>query len=204
MAAAGAAPAALLVPLLARAQTPLGYGFPGSGADRELSLTPTLACTHGTAEQGEGPFYTPATPRRASLLDSAAADARLVLTGLVLTPDCRPVAGAVLDLWHCDENGVYDNEGFRYRGHQFADAAGGYRLETIRPGLYPGRTAHIHAKVQGAATALLTTQIYFPDLPEENFLDGIYRDDLLILLRRTAEGWHGRFDFVLPAAVGGV
>ena len=60
-----------------------------------------------------------------------------------MTPDCQPIAGAVMDFWHCDDAGVYDNAGFRYRGHQFTDASGAYRLRTIRPGKYPARTQHI-------------------------------------------------------------
>jgi len=199
-----AAAGGVATPFLARAQnTPLRYAFPEIGPDRGLEYTPSLACTHGTAEQGEGPFYNTATPRRESLLEAGTAGEVLVLTGLVLTADCQPLRGAVLDFWHCDKNGVYDNSGFRFRGHQYTDENGCYRLETIRPGLYPRRTAHIHAKVQGPKTALLTTQIYFPDLPQANSFDHMYRDELLILLRRAADGWHGRFDFVMPTAAGG-
>ena len=105
-----------------------------------------------------------------------------------------------MDFWHCDEDGVYDNEIYNYRGHQFTDASGGYRLLTVRPGKYPARTEHIHIKMQGSGTQRLNIQIYFPDRPEENFVDRVYRDDLLTLLRRTTDGWVGRFDFVLAAA----
>ena len=72
----------------------------------------------------------------------------LVVTGVVLSRDCKPVANALLDFWHADEQGDYDNRGFRYRGHQFTDAEGRYRLETIVPADYPGRTRHLHVKVQ--------------------------------------------------------
>ena len=105
-----------------------------------------------------------------------------MLQGLVLTPDCRPVAGAAVDLWHCDERGRYDNSGFRYRGHQFTDAAGAFRFETIRPGHYTGRTPHFHVKVQGERTRALTTQLYFPDLRRRNAGDFIYREELLLRL----------------------
>jgi protocatechuate 3,4-dioxygenase beta subunit len=40
---------------------------------------------------------------------------------VVLTRACRPVAGALGDLWHADAAGVYDNKGFRLRGHVFTD-----------------------------------------------------------------------------------
>ena len=188
-------------PNLVRAGTTLlGYASAGPAADRALGLAPALECTSGTRTQTAGPFYTPKTPRRAGLRESGTEGEPLVLEGLVLAPDCRPLAGAVIDIWHCDEHGHYDNRGFRYRGHQFTDAAGAFRFETIRPGHYPGRTPHIHVKVQGQATRALTTQIYFPDLRELNDRDWIFRDDLTMRLDRAGEDWRSRFDFVLAPA----
>ena len=198
LAAAGAA----ALPLLVRARsTPLGYAFPGAAAGLGLGLAPPLACTPGTRAQTEGPFYTPSTPHGADLREPDAEGEPLIFQGLVLTPDCRPVPGAVIDIWHSDERGRYDNRGFRYRGHQFTDAAGAFRFETIRPGRYTGRTPHIHVKVQGRTTRLLTTQVYFPDLGDANARDSIYRDELLLRLdRAAADIWRGRFDFVLAPA----
>ena len=180
--------------------TTLGYSFSDPAADRSLGLAPSLACTRATRGETEGPYYTPQTPQRTDLREPDTRGPPLVLQGLVLTPDCRPVAGAVIDIWHSDEDGRYDNSGFRYRGHQFTDAAGAFRFETIRPARYPGRTPHIHVKVQGASTRLLTSQLFFPDLPDENARDGIFHDDLLLGLSRGPEGWLGRFDFVLSPA----
>ena len=181
--------------------TPAGYTFPGPAPDRMLGLSSPVACTPGTRAQTAGPFYTPGTPRRWNLREPGTTGEPLVFEGIVLTPDCRPVAGAVVDVWHCDERGRYDNEGFRYRGHQFTDAAGAFRFETIRPTRYGGRTAHIHVRVQGEATRLLTTQVYFPDLEAANGRDFIFRDDLVMRLGRAGGGeWRGRFDFVLAPA----
>lgn len=184
--------------LFARAgSSPLGYAFSEPAADRGLGLAPPLTCTRGTRAQTAGPFYTPRTPRRADLREPGTNGEPLVLEGLVLTPDCKPLGGAVVDIWHCDERGRYDNDGFRYRGHQFTDATGAFRFETIRPTRYRGRTAHIHVKVQGEATPVLTTQIYFPDLEAANARDFIFRDDLVMRLGRATDGeWRGRFDFV--------
>lgn len=183
----------------ARSTTP-GYAFPGPAADRGLGLAPPASCTPGTIGQTAGPYYTPSTPRRASLLEPDSGGEPLVLQGLVLTPDCRPVPGAVVDLWHCDERGRYDNSGFRYRGHQFTDSAGAFRFETVRPGHYTGRTPHFHVRLQGARTRMLTTQIYFPDLQEANRRDFIYRDELRMRLGRADGVWRARFDFVLTPA----
>lgn len=202
MVAGGAATAA--IPLWAWAQqagAPLNYPFPAQPGNLGLALTPTPACGPTTEAQTEGPFYTPQTPRRANLHEAVERAPRLVLQGLVLTPDCRPLANAVLDFWHCDDGGEYDNRTFRYRGHQFTDANGVYRLETIRPPVYPGRTPHIHAKLQGQQTRLLTTQVYFPDAAATNARDGIFSPRLLIAQRTLADGTiEGRFDFVLARA----
>ena len=186
------------VPILVRARsTPLNYNFSGPASDRKLDLKHPVRCTPGTSAQSEGPFYTPRTPRRTVLREPDTGGEQLVLEGLILTPDCQPVAGAVIDIWHCDESGRYDNTGFRYRGHQFTDSAGAYRFETIRPGHYTGRTPHIHVKVQGMKTRLLTTQLYFPDLRDSNSRDWLQRDELLMHLSRNGETWFGRYDFML-------
>ena len=200
-AVAGLAAGAASLPILARAGSmPLGYAYPDAVFDRGLGLAPPRKCTPGTPTQTEGPYYTPSTPRRSDLRERDTRGQPLVLRGLALTPDCRPVAGAAVDLWHCDEYGRYDNKGFRYRGHQFTDAAGAFRFATIRPGFYPGRTSHFHVKVQGRATRLLTTQLYFPDRPHDNIGDSIFREELLLRLDRAGDTWQARFDFVLAPA----
>ena len=201
LAAAGVAGAGSFS-LIARARSSsLDYAFTGPAPDRGLGLSPPLACTPGTRGQTAGPFYTPGTPRRANLREPDTTGEPLVFEGLVLTPDCWPVGGAVVDIWHCDEHGRYDNDGFRYRGHQFTDAAGAFRFETIRPTRYRGRTAHIHVRVQGEASRLLTTQVYFSDLETSNARDFIFRDELVMRLERASGGeWRGRFDFVLAPA----
>ncbi len=177
--------------------TALNYEFSGPAPARSLDLTLPLECTSGTRSQTEGPFYTPSTPQRADLSEPNSSVLPLVLEGLVLTRDCQPIAGAIIDIWHCDDNGRYDNKGFRYRGHQYTDAAGNYRFITNRPTMYTGRTEHIHVKVQGQNTQLLTTQLYFPDRKENNAKDWIFKNDLVMELRPNTIGWIGRFDFVL-------
>lgn len=157
-----------------------------------------LTCGERTRAQTEGPFFKADTPQRASLIEPGANAGRLVLTGSVLSVQCKPVANALLEFWHADETGEYDNKGFRYRGHQFTDAEGRYRLETIVPGEYPGRTRHIHVKVQAANRRVLTTQLYFPGDPG-NRRDGLYRPELELRATRTKELMQGSFDFVIEA-----
>jgi protocatechuate 3,4-dioxygenase beta subunit len=155
-----------------------------------------LAQTCGvvTAQQTEGPFFKVSSPQRTSLLEKSA-KTRFFVAGTVLSAQCKPVAGALLDFWHSDEEGAYDNRGFRYRGHQFADAQGRYRLETIVPALYTGRTRHIHVKVQAPGRRVLTTQLYFAGEPG-NARDGLFEAGLVMKMPTPGEG---RFDFVVDA-----
>jgi protocatechuate 3,4-dioxygenase beta subunit len=160
-----------------------------------LPLTPECSSrAAATPAQTEGPFYSPNTPQRHSLREPGVKGSPLTLTGLVLTAACVPVKGALLDFWQADAEGGYDNRGFRLRGHQFTDDSGRYRLETVLPGLYPGRTRHIHVKVRAPRGRLLTTQIYFPG-EAANSRDGIFRRELLV--KGAADA--ARFDFVVEA-----
>ncbi|HEV7476896.1 MAG TPA: intradiol ring-cleavage dioxygenase [Burkholderiales bacterium] len=147
-----------------------------------------------TLSQTEGPFFKTDTPLRTSFLEKDART-RLVVSGQVLSAQCRPFANALLEFWHADEFGEYDNKGYRYRGHQHADAQGRYRLETIVPAEYPGRARHIHVKVQAPGGRVLTTQLYFPDEPG-NRRDGIYRPELEMKIAKPGEGV---YDFVVEA-----
>ena len=106
------------------------------------AMAPTPECSDGddpTPRQGAGPFYTPDTPQRASLLEPGVNGTPLVLVGYALQTNCQPLANVLLDFWQSNDQGRYDNRGYTLRGHQFTDANGQYRLETILPGLYPGR-----------------------------------------------------------------
>jgi protocatechuate 3,4-dioxygenase beta subunit len=110
--------------------------------------------------RGPGPVLPPNSPLRRSLIEPGTAGTRIVVSGAGFTRACKPVPGALLDFWHADDAGEYDNEGFKLRGHQFTDASGRYRLETIVPGLYPGRTRHFHVRVQAPHGRVLTTQLF--------------------------------------------
>jgi protocatechuate 3,4-dioxygenase beta subunit len=164
-------------------------------------LEPTPACgdddDEPTPAQTEGPYFTPNSPERASLLEPGMTGTKLTVTGLVLRTDCTPIARALIDVWQCDDAGVYDNVGYRLRGHLFTDEQGQYQFETILPGNYPGRTRHIHVKVQAPNSRVLTTQLYFPNEPR-NQNDGIYRKECEMAIQDNADGSkNGAFNFVL-------
>ncbi|MBV8765222.1 MAG: intradiol ring-cleavage dioxygenase, partial [Hyphomicrobiales bacterium] len=162
-------------------------------------LPPTPACgDHGepTLAETEGPYFKPHSPLRADLRTPGASGHPVDLSGLVLTRSCRPVRKALVDLWHADDKGVYDNQGFSLRGHVFTDADGRYAFRTILPGLYPGRTRHYHVKVQAPGKAVLTTQFYFPD-EERNRSDDLFRNELLMRISTSEEAMLARFDVIL-------
>jgi protocatechuate 3,4-dioxygenase beta subunit len=166
-------------------------------AGQALPLTPE--CKDGdepTPRQTEGPFFKPKSPERADLVEPGMAGRAIELSGFVLGRNCQPIVRALVDIWHADDNGEYDNRGFRLRGHVFTDAQGRYRFRTIRPARYYGRTAHIHVKAQAPGGRILTTQLYFPDEPG-NRRDSLFRPELLMRLGHAGEDLAGRFNFVL-------
>ena len=184
--------------------TPIsGSSSPTASNSSDSVGSSTLACSSGgqsavTPELTEGPYFTANSPERADLLEDGVAGTKIVVTGYVYTTDCQPVANALLDFWQADGNGVYDNNGYTLRGHQFTDANGHYQLTTVVPGIYPGRTEHIHVKVQAPNGKLITSQLFFPGVAQNN-LDGIYNQSLLLAIEETSNGLQGQFNFVVPA-----
>jgi protocatechuate 3,4-dioxygenase beta subunit len=179
------------------AATGLILALDGASAQEGLALTPT--CYDGdepTIRETEGPFFKPRSPHRSDLREPGIEGRHVELSGQVLTRSCRPVAGALVDLWHADDMGGYDNKGFHLRGHVFTDGNGRYAFSTIMPGLYPGRTRHYHVKVQARGKAVVTTQFYFPN-EERNGADGLFRRELVMQLATAKNSLLARFDVVL-------
>ena len=152
-----------------------------------------LALTPGTTE---GPYFKTGAPRRTVLTAPGLAGTPLTLTGTVVTAGCVPIARARIDFWQADSAGSYDNAGYRLRGYQLTDAKGRYSLRTIVPGLYPGRTEHIHVKITAPGRRTLTTQLYFPSVAQ-NDEDGIYNPATLLTLKRAGSGFAAAFTFVV-------
>jgi len=166
-------------------------------------LAPTSACDDRddddldtTLAQTEGPYFTPNSPERASLLEDGMPGTKLVVTGYVYSTDCKPIAEALFESWQCDDVGEYDNVGYTLRGHQFTDKEGRFELTTIVPGIYPGRTRHIHVKVQAPNGPILTSQLYFPD-EEQNGSDGIFDPSLVVDMEVADQAQLAFFNFVL-------
>lgn len=145
-----------------------------------------------TPRQSEGPFYPRHFPldADADLVQIAGRSGRAkgqvtYLSGTVVSESGAAIAGADVEIWQCDANGVYHYIGslppdadpdFQGYGRARTDAAGAFRFRTIRPVPYPGRTPHIHVIVSGRGMPRLTTQLYVAGEPlnaRDGLLNGI-------------------------------
>lgn len=128
-----------------------------------------------TPEVTEGPFYFDPKLERADVTEGKKGVA-LTVRLQVVDATCRPLAGARVDIWHCDAQGAYsgyagqgdgrdvDTSGQTFlRGWQKTDASGIVSFATIYPGWYHGRTTHIHFKVFPDENSVMTGQLFFPD-----------------------------------------
>jgi protocatechuate 3,4-dioxygenase beta subunit len=144
-----------------------------------------------TSADIEGPFYKKDAPFKSDLVDKPT----LRVIGSVYNTNGELLNNAILDIWHADEKGAYDMEGFNFRGKVNVNADANYEFHTIVPGDYPlddgeFRCSHLHIKVFAPGYKLLTTQLYFPDDPH-NETDQWFDESRVI-------GYpEGVFDFVL-------
>jgi len=185
-------------------------------------------------ELTEGPFFVDAGLNRADIRSEPTSGELRPGVPLALTlrvaqvsaSACAPLAGALVDIWHCDALGVYSNVGeasgqLFLRGQQVTDASGAASFITIYPGWYPGRTVHIHFKVRAAAGASQTyefaSQLFFDEALSDtvfalapyadrgqrttrNAADNIYVASgvqLLLALAPAAAGYSATFDIGL-------
>jgi len=175
------------------------------------------AARRATPAQTEGPFYPVTLPQDTDndLLRNGTRDYRggqpARVEGSVVDLDGRPLAGALVEIWQCDEQGHYHHPGdgnradaaFQGFGRVAVGADGRYAFRTIKPVPYSGRTPHIHVKVKLGARELLTTQLYVEG-DAGNARDGIWRrldaqDRAAVTVPFTpAEGgWRAQFPIVV-------
>lgn len=138
----------------------------------------TPACVL-TPEQTEGPYYFNVDQVRRDITEGRVG-IPLKLVVQVLNASnldaCEAIPNAVVDIWHCDAEGLYSGYGGQgderdidtsgedfMRGIQVTDSAGRAEFETIYPGWYRGRTTHIHFTIHVDSTRVATSQWYFPD-----------------------------------------
>ena len=145
-----------------------------------------------TPAQTEGPFYPAGFPADmdSDLVQVRGQAARamgqvLHLQGRVIDPGGGARSGAMIEIWQCDAQGIYDHPrqsgrdkrdaAFQGYGRMLVDAGGRYSFRTLKPVAYPGRTPHIHLKVATADGRMLTSQLYVAGDPQ-NERDGIFRN----------------------------
>jgi protocatechuate 3,4-dioxygenase beta subunit len=160
-----------------------GFAMLAGGSSWSSAAERALACV-ASPEQTEGPYFVDerlnrsdirTDPADGSMRDGVPLILKLAISS-VAGSKCAPLAGAAVDLWHCDAAGIYsdaNDPGFNTRGRKFlrgyqvTDADGSVRFTTVYPGWYDGRTVHIHFKVRGTAGAKrgyeFTSQLYFDD-----------------------------------------
>ncbi|MBM3649848.1 MAG: intradiol ring-cleavage dioxygenase [Alphaproteobacteria bacterium] len=144
-----------------------------------------------TPSQTEGPFYPAAFPADMDndLVQVRGQQARamgtvLHLQGRVLDLGGKPVDGALVEIWQCDAQGLYDHprqsgrerrdQAFQGYGRVLAKADGHYSFRTLKPVAYVGRAPHIHLKVAISTGRTLTSQFYVAGDPA-NDRDGLLR-----------------------------
>ncbi|MFD0885187.1 dioxygenase [Streptosporangium algeriense] len=154
-----------------------GGAVPAMAGETGRLLDPTPFCEDGpTLQQPVGVHFKPRSPARDTFPGSGTP---LKVRGFVVNRSCRPLPNVLMDFWHADGQGKYDGIGYAFRGHQLTDTQGAFKLTTIVPGPYPGRTRHIHVKIQAPGLPLLTTQLYFPGEPR-NSIDVLFDPRLLL------------------------
>jgi len=126
---------------------------------------------------GQGPFYTenPPTIEANQLASEAETGKRIIISGRIFNLNCGEyIPNTVVDIWHANDAGQYDNQGFNLRGKTISNEQGFYVFETIKPGKYLNgnqyRPAHIHFKITPPDFDTLTTQLYFEgdtDIPAD-------------------------------------
>ena len=224
--------------LLTRRETLAALGGAAilAGVPLRLGAQSLPACI-ATPAQMEGPFFTETQLNRSDIRsdpsDKSVKDGvPLTLTlrvSSVTARGCAPLAGAMVDLWHCDAAGAYSDSdrgtaGKRFlRGYQVTDGAGAVSFTTIYPGWYPGRAVHIHFKVRVMAGPALgnefTSQLYFDDAVSDRVLglrpysgrgkrdtrnsdDSLFRRGgtrLLLALAESRGGYAGEFSVGMMA-----
>jgi protocatechuate 3,4-dioxygenase beta subunit len=174
--------------LLAGAAAAGSWKAADAGAGPAAVASGAVACVL-TPELTEGPYYIANEKVRRNITEGKPGTPLTLRLGVVDVSSCKSLAGATVDIWHCDAVGVYS--GFSsasagapggsqsgptdkltfLRGIQKTNAAGIATFQTVYPGWYRGRAVHIHIKVHLGGTVVHTGQLFFPDA----LTDAVYK-----------------------------
>lgn len=219
--------------LMAASAAAGAYVLLGCGSDDKSSSPASTAAT-GTAttegadcvltpEQTEGPYYIDNDLIRSDIREGKDGVPLELRLKVLNASSCAPIAGATVEVWHCDAlgnySGVNGQAGDFLRGGVRTGKDGQATFRTIYPGWYQGRTTHIHVKVHVGTQEVHTGQLYFQDSANErvytsspydshgtpdttNASDGIYQQggaESTVALRRSGDGYVGRLSLGVRA-----
>lgn len=177
--------------------------------DLKLEAQKSFSTLAPQAGVSDGPYYSFDTPESRAIAVEETPGVPMIFQGRVVDEKGNPIENAIVEIWHADGNGDYDNECYNCRGHQFTNSEGCFEFQTVKPfgygtrslslaGVVDYRAAHIHVKLaKGDRTQ--TTQIWFPDDPR-NATDVAYVavKDVSTMNQQMVDGkLYSRFDFVL-------
>ncbi len=163
----------------------LGLSFIGStfllGKKKEIATLLTDCDDPVTPPVPEGPFYKNEKLNRVDITEHKKGTA-IEYVFKVEDKHCKPIEGAIVDIWQCDSDGHYSdfeqektNNQTWLRGFQKTDKNGECRFKSIFPGWYPLRITHVHAKVHINNTNVLTTNFFFKkEIEDEIFKNALY------------------------------
>ncbi len=184
-----------------------------------LAISTPLQAAVLTPRQTAGPFYPETVPEDSDMdltqFEGGRAQGDVIeVMGAVMSEKGAPLPGTIVELWQANAYGRYHHPGdnsaeprdphFQGFGAVTADKDGAYRFRTILPGLYPGRTRHIHFRLVRDGRPALVTQMYFPG-EKGNERDGLFRwlgskeaqKAATARLETNGDASKLRFDFVL-------
>ncbi len=172
-----------------------------------------ISCNTTTLDYyGEGPFYKDNPPLMTNnkLAASNEIGTKLIISGRVFNIGCSEyIPNTKIDVWHANNNGAYDNQGFNLRGHTFTNEQGFYEFETILPGKYLNgnkfRPSHIHFKITPPNFPELITQLYFegdtsiPTDAAASIKSGNFNaiDRIIPLITSATNVLEGTFDIII-------
>ena len=122
-----------------------------------------------TSQTTDGPFYTKATTQRK--ISSNQSGYKIIYKLKIQNKNCKPLPNLTISLWQANSQGQYSLIKNSLRGNQLTNKQGLVTFESIFPGWYPTRAAHLHVKILSQDQTLLSTQLFFP----QELVDKIYQ-----------------------------
>jgi len=134
-----------------------------------------------TPDNGAGPYYVSGAPVKTNLREPGDHGQPVSVSGKVIHTNGKPLSNSQIEIWHSNNQGNYDMNGFRYRANVPISPNGDYQFKTFMPGHYGNRAQHIHYRISERGNTDLFTQLYFENDPlfESNPQKNYTKDPIL-------------------------